>query len=207
VKITSFYCSGTKKDCMVYGYDVVECDTQLNVYSWSSPPGLREQAAEVSNAIRGGVSSTFQRTVSSSSTTSINKSKRKRAAEKNFNEIGEQTAFNDICTTASSTSTGPSSSSEKRVVDNPSTNSSIQYTSSNSNIQSASSTSSTSTTSTTNTSNNQTSTTNVADVEALLEQIKALEEKNMALQEELIDKQENSIREYRLLLNFSQFTF
>jgi len=204
VKITSFYFLGTKKDCMVYGYDVVECDTQLNVYSWSSPPGLREQAAEVSNAIRGGVSSTFQRTVSSSSTTSINKSKRKRAAEKIFNEIGEQTAFNDICTTPSSTSTGPSSSSEKRVVDNPPTDSSIQSTSSNSNIQSASSTS---TTSTTNTSNNQTSKTNVADVEALLEQIKALEEKNMALQEELIDKQENSIREYRLLLNFSQLTF
>ncbi len=87
MKIISFYCLGTKKDCMVYGYDVVECDTQLNVYSWSSPPGLREQAAEVSNVIRGGVSSTFQRTVSSSSTTSttsINKSKRKRAAEKIF---------------------------------------------------------------------------------------------------------------------------
>lgn len=40
---------------MVYGYDVVECDIQLNVYSWSSPPGLREQAAEVSNVIRDGV--------------------------------------------------------------------------------------------------------------------------------------------------------
>ncbi|CAF1337692.1 unnamed protein product [Rotaria sordida] len=88
---------GSKKECFSYEFDLVEDDNQLNLYSWSNSPGLREQSEEIAQTIRTGTLSSFQRTTSSSSTCSNTlptKHKRKKINEKNINS-DELTSFDD----------------------------------------------------------------------------------------------------------------
>ncbi len=171
-----------------------ENDDQVNFYSWSGPPGLREQSEEVAQAIRHGVpsSSSFQRTTSSSSVSSIssvNKPKRKKLVDKNPVDIDHSTTPDDTVMAAPpppSTSTTSSSVPVNLITTN---DDDVQQLNSNN-----PSSSSTSNSSSTNTHHRKKSST--VDIDTLLEENKILREKNLTLQDELVYQKENSIREY-----------
>jgi hypothetical protein len=202
----SFYFSlGCKKDCFTFGFDLAEDEEQVNIYSWSGPPGLREQTDEVTQAIRNSSSclSTFQRTTSSSSFASngsINKPKRKKVGEKNTN-VTDQSAK-----TANKAMPAPPSSSM-------STASSITVvgsaTASNNNDQSTTSKNPPATNIGNSSSTNidkETATASI-DIDGLLEENKSLREENLLLKEQIAYEKENAIRKYRNSHLFLVFTF
>ncbi|CAF2069545.1 unnamed protein product [Rotaria magnacalcarata] len=182
---------GTKKDCLAYGFDIVEDDTQLNTYTWSNPPGLREQSDDIAQAIRNGSLSSFQRTISSSSTNSTAlPTKRKGKA------MNSKDSHNNDESTTSGDKLIPQPLSPEII--NDTTGNADQDQSSNSNNQApcANNQSSSSPCSTAKRGVLTSKTNTVAaslNIDAVLEENKILREKILTLQDELLYQREHSI--------------
>ena len=161
----------------------MENDDQLNTYSWSSPPGLREKMDEVGQAIRGAGASSFERTTSSSSITSMTTAKRRKLNDKNLNNIDEITVLNDIATKSTSKATRPiAETGNLSSVDNV-----HQDQAKNSNNNAAPTSSSIASNIELN------APTSKIDIELLLKENTSLREKNLALQDELLYLRETSV--------------
>lgn len=175
----------------------MENDDQLNTYSWSCPPGLREKADGIVQAIRGA-STSFERTASSSSITSTTTAKRRKFIQKNLNNVGETTVLNDTVTAKSPSrvvmplnETGNSTARE--LVPSQAKNSNNNPASMSTSVVS-------------NTEPN--ATTPKGDIDSLLKENQALREKILALEDDLLNIRETTLRKsYIFFALFFQIIF